>query len=987
MADNSNTYGSADRAVVSDPNADLARAIAPTQIQQGGVTSGAHANMSGVANEQETISKLFGAASNIAMDYFDKQKDQWNKEGEIAYAQGKTQQEIFDSGNKYTMAGWQSMNVRTSANKWYQNSVDEINNNDKQISPTDYAKKLSQNFSQLQDSIGNNADVYTKDLLSGLASQDLPKLAELQVHANNEFNHQKQIDSYTNMLISETQKSDPTESPEQKTQRLLKLTSPSMSGLDEETHKAAVTNAIQEALKLGSPDLMKAAGFGESQRIAAMNLGGTNPELTQAVHSVGTPPADLAHAVEGVESNHNPNAVNVKSGAVGSMQTLPSTLKDPGFGVKPAQNNSPEEQARVGRDYLQAMMQQFGGNQSLALAAYNWGIGHVNKLIAKIGDPSKGEIDQATFNSHLPAETKSYLTKVDSKLNATPGKALIYSAPINVTQAKNAGGETFSSAVDNTQNPASAPQPQEVNVAAQGITDKQATLSALVKAGYTPAQIDTVSNAYSNYQDQVTNNFNEGRIAAESQIRTNAELTGNLPQALDNIKAIAKANGYSNEWMNAQGEAASSAVRSGLNARIQMQKLQSANSNNTLQSLSEGDRNDAMALKRQSLSADIGNNPDIPKEAKDAAFRQKYGDYLIQNKAVDSSWGQAIDSALTGNILDAKGNVSKTAQHAYDDYLYLSKNGTPGFAQKFLGTSKDLIFQAEALNSGGINSNEALRAAAAIMDRKTNGTFKEPTVDPAEIDKAVETSLNNSSPSFWTVGSSITGADKTSAMSYFDVRDSDVTNASKDPNIKAVVSADAHAIMLNNPHMTPAAAAGQAMAGLQARIERVGDNVLVGSKTSTVAQDMKLQDTRQGAVEKAVLDFASQHGDKLWGEDWKTAVSPVGQIRGYDAQGNPKYLIGSAKNGGIPQPSLGAIGSSVSDYLHGTPRMFISYDSALKTITYDLYAHKDSDVLLGRPRTIPAEVIGRVHDYKIQTTPIKPGIIDTAVNAVGNLLK
>lgn len=105
-------------------------------------------------------------------------------------------------------------------------------------------------------------------------------------------------------------------------------------------------------------------------------------------------------AVQNVESGGNPNAVS-PAGAVGPMQTMPSTLTDPGFGVMPAQNNSPQEQQRVGNDYLQAMNDRYKGNQQLALMAYNWGPGHVDKLLS-------GQLQ----SSQIPAETQAYAPKV-----------------------------------------------------------------------------------------------------------------------------------------------------------------------------------------------------------------------------------------------------------------------------------------------------------------------------------------------------------------------------------------------------------------------------------------------------------------------------------------------------------------------------------------------------------------------------------------------
>jgi soluble lytic murein transglycosylase len=37
------------------------------------------------------------------------------------------------------------------------------------------------------------------------------------------------------------------------------------------------------------------------------------------------------------------------------MQLMPGTAADPGFGVAPAKDGSPQENVRVGKDYLGAM--------------------------------------------------------------------------------------------------------------------------------------------------------------------------------------------------------------------------------------------------------------------------------------------------------------------------------------------------------------------------------------------------------------------------------------------------------------------------------------------------------------------------------------------------------------------------------------------------------------------------------------------------------
>ncbi len=52
---------------------------------------------------------------------------------------------------------------------------------------------------------------------------------------------------------------------------------------------------------------------------------------------------------------------------------MPGTLRDPGYGVRPAKDNSPAELERVGKDYLAAMGKRYDGNVPLQLAAYNAG--------------------------------------------------------------------------------------------------------------------------------------------------------------------------------------------------------------------------------------------------------------------------------------------------------------------------------------------------------------------------------------------------------------------------------------------------------------------------------------------------------------------------------------------------------------------------------------------------------------------------------------
>jgi soluble lytic murein transglycosylase-like protein len=86
-----------------------------------------------------------------------------------------------------------------------------------------------------------------------------------------------------------------------------------------------------------------------------------------------------------------------EKGAQGEMQVMPGTSRDPGYGVKAARDDSPDEKARVGRDYANTLLERYG-DPKLAAIAYNMGPGATDKWLAAGADISK-----------LPKETQGYV--------------------------------------------------------------------------------------------------------------------------------------------------------------------------------------------------------------------------------------------------------------------------------------------------------------------------------------------------------------------------------------------------------------------------------------------------------------------------------------------------------------------------------------------------------------------------------------------------
>jgi soluble lytic murein transglycosylase-like protein len=155
--------------------------------------------------------------------------------------------------------------------------------------------------------------------------------------------------------------------------------------------RSAAAEVDQYLGKPGSRDNQpRASSFTPAEIDAAI-------EQAAARHNVDP---HLVRAVIKVESNFNPNAVSRK-GAMGLMQLMPQTARQ----LNVTNPFDPEQNVDAGVRHLKKLMESYGGNVRLSLAAYNAGAGAVAR---SAGIP------------HF-AETRNYVRRITALYNGGTG--------------------------------------------------------------------------------------------------------------------------------------------------------------------------------------------------------------------------------------------------------------------------------------------------------------------------------------------------------------------------------------------------------------------------------------------------------------------------------------------------------------------------------------------------------------------------------------
>lgn len=290
----------------------------------------------------------------------------------------------------------------------------------------EHKKNLEVVLSKLKDQTDREDELFKKSGLPYWAfAQQNPGFEEARLEREKMEKEIKYIDSMVQGL------EDPKKSLE------------SLNGIIESLNKEL--EKFEEKFKLGDvvptlPQLETKAFRTPLPQVSPGELSNLDGIISEASRQYNVPKS-LIKAMIRQESGGNPNAVS-KAGAGGLMQLMPGTAKQLGV----TNRFDPGQNIMGGTKYIRQMLDMYGGNTQLALAAYN--AGPYNKAVMRGVIPKNGETPgyvrrvmafEQQFRAIPSMKAETFNTKVNEQAQSANGAAQI--SVFNTSNNTNVGGE------------------------------------------------------------------------------------------------------------------------------------------------------------------------------------------------------------------------------------------------------------------------------------------------------------------------------------------------------------------------------------------------------------------------------------------------------------------------------------------------------------------------------------------------------------------
>ncbi len=899
-----------------------------------GINGPKNPDLEGVGQSFSTLSSLFGASSELMNQYVEKKKDQWRVEGQLAFAQGKTQEQLNANGmNQFTTEGYQGMQMSTALQKWKQSKLIGMTQGDEQKSPDQYRKELQDSFNGV---IGNLQSPYVKKLVAAQSERDLPDILSTQMVHHAKF-VEEQTEQSAQGLISSASDLAHTDPSQQH------IMIDAVNHIEHTLRKEQSTKVLAQAMKMG--------------------LESDNPSLRDYLvgkHGTASVPAVSQDSIINYEIDHiegaSPIATKDNNGYL--VKYGINQKENPDVDVK----NLTREQAvdiYKKKYWDKASISKLSPEMQAAAfdTVVNHGISGGGNLIAQAGgDVSKLHDLRLSEYKRLNASGKSEYANLAAWENRLEKVANI--PPPSVTQGM----------------------------------ERNDIAASLFNQGFKAEEVQSIIIASKEHDSRKIATFDQQRLQNEDRIKAQATSTGNLPAMYSEIEKTMKANSYSAQWGNGMVNDVREGVKVYQKNATEQAELGSALANKTVALLPEEKQRKALTLglaqdkaiiaqayQKGEYNDEAAQRKITPEQVAQEKIQGSHLSRLVDNHVVDKTVAEQLQQDIRGistlkasEIKDpSTGKLTPAGEKAVNSIgmyyqLRSMKGSSTGFARKFLDDdSAKLMNEVIARDSTGQNLVGALMDASAILYRPAN--MKIPPINvqamKQDVSKYVEDNLNPGFFDWMTGGAANVGP--------FDVHDAEVEAWKKDPVLNATAAQVATRYKTANPEVSTGAAIQEAMAQLRNRGDFVGGSFLMAPEGKTMKQLAGLSDVQDPLImHKATMEYMQKFGSDMWPNYNDVQLVSRPDLNSFN---DNKGVVQTLFN--LPRPSISKMGASVADLYRGVPEAAYSYNPSNDSIVVKLYRNKEGTVLNPLSREIPVKEIGDL--WREQHS--NPTLKDTAI--------
>lgn len=797
-----------------------------------------------------SLSKLLQFGSDTAFKQVEKQNDADFVRGQTMQMQGKTIDELKESGESaWTMYGYKTMQANTAVQSWYGQELADIDKSNKEMAPDMYREHMVQKF---QAMLGD--DPQANYILTKIASQRIPDLAAKQVKAHAAWTHGQTLQSYQDTILATAANGGDIHG--------LITADPQKFGISKEEQQRIVANAAIAGLKNGSTSVYTAAygvqpadspeslgglaarfeSSGSSATIGRMSTDGRAFGKYQLSEKQGTFDAFLRFLepqdAEAAQMLRDPATREenwkrlVAEGRIQKYEQpfIMATHYRPAHDQLKPELMQLVDSSPALQEVLMSTAIQHGsaptsaGAGSIFNKVYREGMSEAD-LIAAIYDERK-----TRFGSSTPSERQAVQNRLEKEKQAAIGMTVAKGLPIELQMQVNA-------AYNQERGKAASELVQSAQLEAERILLKVADGSM------------TEFEAQEMWEQYLSGVRKDPRASFRG-VDNDLEAV-NLDFQRKTLPA--------NEQSRAKQE--------------KEQRIRMAVLNDTVPDLTKSEQMQAWDIWKNTLAINTSNKVAQgmpPEQAQEWANNQ----FLLQAK----KWGTSVDERTarewTVSMLspvNSDGAATQEAVQALNLFTSLSEMA-PGVAKKYI-TNPDaqaVMYTAAELYKLTADADSSIKEAARMVaDGKTADSLSKYVQDKDSqeaLNTAVQSRLDDFDPGLFSTVFGIR------ASSFSDVLDEDIKKAANSPEFRRRLNFAAGRVKWQNPGMPPEAVAELAMSDVMNRSEYVMGNMLVQDTPTTLAEDMGLQSfSKPMVVNDAVLTFLQAKGKQMFGEtQWDT---------------------------------------------------------------------------------------------------------------------